>query len=138
MYVGLTFSGRELRARAKALLRRRSPYWGTIRELLEAIRTRRSMAVSFSPTELRLLSFLLLSRHKRVSPAQIVGHVWAGKNVHTDTVEYYLRRLGSKLERNTDWRIIGRRGTGYRLVVGPRNGLGLVPCSSNQEKIPPQ
>ena len=140
VFVGLGFSRGELMARVKALLRRRSQHWGTIRELLDTsrrtIRAGPATDIRFSPTEFRLLCFMLLSRHKTVSAGRMLGHVWAGKKADTETVQFHLRRLAWKLEQNSDWRIIGRRGSGYRLVVGPQHGLGLMPCSSPIDFLP--
>jgi len=130
MYVGTEFSPTELMARVDALLRRRHNYWETLRQSFNteerSVRVGPRGAIRLSPTEFRLLSFMLLSRHRSITPAEMLGHVWAGKKGHEDSVRFYLRRLRDKLEHESDWRIVSRRGSGYRLVVGPSTGLGLL------------
>ncbi len=130
IYVGTQFSSSEFMARVEALLRRRHRYWDTVRESLDTrertLRFGVGAGTRFSPTEFRLLCFMLLSRHRTITLEQMLSHVWAGKKGKEDSVRFYLRRLREKLERETDWRIISRRGAGYRLVVGPESRLASI------------
>jgi two-component system OmpR family response regulator len=72
--------------------------------------------VSLSPTEYKLLRYLLINKGKVVSKAQILDHVWqydfGGDGGVVETYIGYLRR---KLD-NSDPRLIHTiRGVGYTL-----------------------
>lgn len=74
--------------------------------------------ISLSPTEFRLLRYLMLNRERVVSKAQIIDHVWdydfAGDPASVETYISYLRR---KL-RDRDAQLIRTvRGFGYSMRV---------------------
>jgi two-component system phosphate regulon response regulator PhoB len=136
-YVTKPFSPRELKARIKAVLRRRAPE--AAQETLEAgalkldpVAHRVTVAgreVSLGPTEFRLLRFLLARPDRVHSRAQLLDMVW-GDHVYIEerTVDVHIRRLRVALEPyGADTLIETVRGSGYRLVVpapGARSPAG--------------
>ena len=126
-YVTKPFSPRELKARIKAVLRRRAPE--AAQEPLAAGRLRLDPGthrvtvgdapVHLGPTEFRLLR-LLLARPERVhTRAQLLDQVW-GDHVYIEerTVDVHIRRLRLALEpHGADAMVETVRGTGYRLAV---------------------
>jgi two-component system phosphate regulon response regulator PhoB len=126
-YVTKPFSPRELKARIKAVLRRRSPE--TVMEPLIAgpieldPSTHRVTVggdrVSIGPTEFRLLRFLLARPERVHTRAQLQDQVW-GNQVYIEerTVDVHIRRLRVALEPFGQDRMIETvRGSGYRLAV---------------------
>jgi two-component system, OmpR family, phosphate regulon response regulator PhoB len=126
-YVTKPFSPRELRARIKAVLRRRAP--DAAQEPLEAgaLRldpathrvTAAGAAVALGPTEFRLLRFLMARPERVYSRAQLLDQVW-GDQVYIEerTVDVHIRRLRLALEPHGQAGIIETvRGAGYRLAV---------------------
>jgi two-component system OmpR family response regulator len=124
-YVTKPFSLEELMLRIEAVLRRTSsPMAGNLRltagDLVldeDAFRVwRAGDEVSLSPTEFRLLRYLMLNRNRVVSKNQILGHVWdyefAGDPSAVETYISYLRR---KLEDRDAQLIRTVRGFGYLL-----------------------
>lgn len=130
-YVTKPFSPRELKARIKAVLRRRSPE--SVEEVLEAgpinldPSTHRVTAdgktVELGPTEFRLLRFFMARPERVHSRTQLLDQVW-GDNVYIEerTVDVHIRRLRLALEPHGQDQLIETvRGSGYRLVV-PKAG----------------
>ncbi len=126
-YVTKPFSPRELKARIKAVLRRRSPE--TVQEPLQAgavtldPSTHRVTAdgapVPLGPTEFRLLRFFLARPERVHTRTQLLDHVW-GDHVYIEerTVDVHIRRLRLALEPfGQDGLIETVRGSGYRLAV---------------------
>lgn len=125
-YVTKPFSLEELVLRIEAVLRRtRTPQEETHPKLIcgdlvldeDAYRVWRSDAeVTLSPTEFRLLRYLMLNRDRVVSKTQILDHVWdyefAGDPSAVETYISYLRR---KLEDREAQLIRTVRGFGYLL-----------------------
>jgi two-component system phosphate regulon response regulator PhoB len=129
-YVTKPFSPRELKARIKAVLRRRAPE--TAQEPLAAGAltldpvTHRveadGTAVPLGPTEFRLLRFLMARPERVHSRAQLLDQVW-GNDAYIEerTVDVHIRRLRQALEPvGQDGLIETVRGSGYRLAV-PRH-----------------
>lgn len=125
-YVTKPFSPRELKARIKAVLRRRSPE--AAQEPLVAGPLRLDPAthrvtvdgrpVPVGPTEFRLLRFLLARPERVHSRAQLLDQVW-GDDVYIEerTVDVHIRRLRLALEPfGQDAMIETVRGSGYRLA----------------------
>ena len=124
-YVTKPFSLEELMLRIDAVLRRtRTPDCSNLKltcgDLVldeDACRVwRKDSEVSLSPTEFRLLRYLMLNRERVVSKTQILDHVWdyefAGDPAAVETYISYLRR---KLD-DKDARLIRTvRGFGYLL-----------------------
>jgi two-component system phosphate regulon response regulator PhoB len=126
-YVTKPFSPRELKARIKAVLRRRAPE--AAQETLEVgplkldpATHRVSVAghdVALGPTEFRLLRFLMARPERVHSRAQLLDMVW-GDHVYIEerTVDVHIRRLRVALEPfGGDASIETVRGSGYRLVA---------------------
>jgi two-component system phosphate regulon response regulator PhoB len=126
-YVTKPFSPRELKARIKAVLRRRAPE--AAQETLQAGPLRLDpvthrvtvddQPVHLGPTEFRLLRFLLARPERVHSRAQLLDQVW-GDQVYVEerTVDVHIRRLRAALEPfGQDALIETVRGAGYRLCV---------------------
>jgi two-component system phosphate regulon response regulator PhoB len=122
-YLTKPFSPRELAARIKAVLRRRAPQLSGDAVEAEGLRldpgTRRVSAqgkrVELSPSEFRLLHFLMTHPERVYSRAQLLDHVW-GDHVFIEerTVDVHIRRLRKALEPSGHDRLIDTvRGSGY-------------------------
>lgn len=126
-YVTKPFSPRELKARIKAVLRRRAPE--VAQELLTAgsleldAATHRITAggrpVHLGPTEFRLLRYLLARPERVHSRSQLLDQVWGERaDIDERTVDVHIRRLRAALEPfGQDGLIETVRGSGYRLAV---------------------
>ena len=109
-YLTKPFSIEELVARVRAVLRRTGPQAPTSRlryadlELDEdTLRvTRSGRAIQLSPTELKVLRYLLLNRERVLSKAQILDHVWnydfRGDSSIVESYVSYLRRKVDAVE----------------------------------------
>ncbi|MBI4496566.1 MAG: response regulator transcription factor [Chloroflexi bacterium] len=128
-YITKPFSHLELLARIKAVLRRaeqvptgldvgqgyRDPH-------LEIDLARRMVqvagqAVSLSPTEFNLLSYLVRNAGRIVPHALLLARVWGPEyEAETDYLRVYIRRLREKIERDPDrpTYLLTERGVGYR------------------------
>lgn len=124
-YITKPFSPRELVARIKAVLRRRSPQSTEDAVEIGGLRldpaTHRvnvgDAAVSLGPTEFRLLHFLMTHPERVHSRPQLLDQVW-GDHVFVEerTVDVHIRRLRSALEATGHDALIQTvRGSGYRL-----------------------
>jgi two-component system phosphate regulon response regulator PhoB len=126
-YVTKPFSPRELKARVKAVLRRRAPE--AAQEALEVgpmrldpVTHRATVAgnaLELGPTEFRLLRFFLARPERVHTRAQLLDQVW-GDQVYIEerTVDVHIRRLRLALEpHGCDAMIETVRGTGYRLAA---------------------
>ena len=110
-YVTKPFSPRELKARIKAVLRRRSPE--SAQEPLQAGPLR------LDPAEFRLLRYLLARPERVHTRTQLLDHVWGDHVVIEErTVDVHIRRLRLALAPFGQDRLIETvRGAGYRLAV---------------------
>ena len=126
-YVTKPFSPRELKARVKAVLRRRAPE--AAQEVLEVGPMRldpsthrvtvAGQPLELGPTEFRLLRFFLARPERVHTRAQLLDQVW-GDQVYIEerTVDVHIRRLRLALEpHGSDGMIETVRGTGYRLAA---------------------
>jgi two-component system, OmpR family, phosphate regulon response regulator PhoB len=122
-YLTKPFSPKELAARIKAVLRRRAPQLSGDAVEAEGLRldpgTRRVTAhgkrVELSPSEFRLLHFLMTHPERVYTRAQLLDHVW-GDHVFIEerTVDVHIRRLRKALEPSEHDRLIDTvRGSGY-------------------------
>jgi two-component system, OmpR family, phosphate regulon response regulator PhoB len=122
-YLTKPFSPKELAARIKAVLRRRAPQLSGDAVEAEGLRldpgTRRVTAhgqrVEISPSEFRLLHFLMTHPERVYTRAQLLDHVW-GDHVFIEerTVDVHIRRLRKALEPSGHDRLIDTvRGSGY-------------------------
>ncbi len=123
-YLTKPFSPRELNARIKAVLRRRAPQLSGDAVEVEGLRldpaTHRVSAgserISLSPSEFKLLHFLLTHPGRVYSRAQLLDQVW-GDHVYIEerTVDVHIRRLRKALEPSGCDRYLQTvRGAGYR------------------------
>ena len=128
-YVTKPFSPRELKARIKAVLRRRAPEAAqeTLRSgklMLDGVAHRVSVAgtdIPLGPTEFRLLRFLMARPDRVLTRTQLLDGVW-GDHVYIEerTVDVHIRRLRLALEASGAASAIETvRGSGYRFVSHP-------------------
>ncbi|TJZ73022.1 phosphate regulon transcriptional regulator PhoB [Chitiniphilus eburneus] len=124
-YITKPFSPRELQARIKAVLRRRSPQITDDMVEVQGLRldpathrvTGNNAAIDLGPTEFRLLHFFMTHPERVHSRSQLLDQVW-GDHVFVEerTVDVHIRRLRSALEASGYDKLIQTvRGTGYRL-----------------------
>jgi two-component system phosphate regulon response regulator PhoB len=124
-YLTKPFSPRELNARIKAVLRRRAPQLSGDAVEVEGLRldpaTHRVSAgserIALSPSEFKLLHFLLTHPGRVYSRAQLLDQVW-GDHVYIEerTVDVHIRRLRKALQPTGHDRLIDTvRGAGYGL-----------------------
>jgi two-component system phosphate regulon response regulator PhoB len=123
-YVTKPFSPKELLARIKAVLRRRSPedagdalQVGTVE--LDPARYRvtiRGNEISLGPTEFRLLQFFLANPDRVFTRDHVLDRVWGDHRfLELRTVDVYIRRLRAALRtEGADGLIETVRGVGYR------------------------
>jgi two-component system OmpR family response regulator len=113
----------ELIARLRAVLRRtlaEEPEGLTYRDLRLDETTREvhraNRRISLTPTEFRLLRFLVLNADHVLSKQQILDHVWPGEvGGDVNVVETYVSYLRKKLDRTGEPLIRTIRGIGYVL-----------------------
>jgi two-component system OmpR family response regulator len=130
-YMTKPFGLEELAARIRTVLRRTRPETGTgpvltfadIELNQDTYEVRRSgFLIDLTPTEFRLLRYLMLNPGRVLTRAQILDHVWAydfgGSNTVVATYVAYLRR---KLARYGPEVIYTQRAVGYSLRL-PRAG----------------
>jgi two-component system OmpR family response regulator len=126
-YVTKPFSLEELVARIRAVLRRAGHANGHSSRMLfadleldeDTHEVRRAGAlVELSPTEFKLLRYLMLNPNRVLSKAQILDHVWQYDfGGDANVVETYISYLRKKLDRGESPLIHTVRGVGYRLWV---------------------
>ncbi len=126
-YVTKPFSPRELKARIKAVLRRRAPEAAQLaltagRLCLDSSTHRVTVdgqQVALGPTEFRLLRYFLARPERVHTRAQLLDQVW-GDHVYIEerTVDVHIRRLRLALEPYGESGLIQTvRGAGYRLAL---------------------
>lgn len=123
-YITKPFNPRELQARIKAVLRRRSPQMTDDLVEVQGLRldptTHRvsghDRTLELGPTEFRLLHFFMTHPERVHSRSQLLDYVW-GDHVFVEerTVDVHIRRLRSALEPSGHHVLVQTvRGTGYR------------------------
>jgi two-component system phosphate regulon response regulator PhoB len=125
-YLTKPFSTKELIARIRAVLRRRSPQ--SLDDPLEVAGLRldpqthrvsyRGLDLKLGPTEFRLLQFLLSYPERVHTRAQLLDRVW-GDHVFIEerTVDVHVKRLRDALApAKVSWMVDTVRGAGYRLT----------------------
>ena len=123
-YLTKPFSPRELIARIKALLRRRSPELINEPIIIDALVLDPgshkvqvdNKRINIGPTEFKLLHFLMKNSDRVYSRNQILDKIWGNKSVIEDrTVEVHIKRLRAALKNSHYDRMIQTvRGSGYR------------------------
>jgi two-component system OmpR family response regulator len=126
-YVTKPFSLDEVLARIKAVLKRTRPAVGSrlqvadleVDEDLHEVR-RGGETIALTPTEYRLLRFLMVNAGRVVSKSQILEHVWeynpSGEGNVVEPCISYLRR---KVDQGEPRLIHNIRGVGYVLRIPP-------------------
>jgi two-component system phosphate regulon response regulator PhoB len=126
-YVTKPFSPRDLKARIKAVMRRRAPEAaqeplaaGALK--LDPVSQRVSVDgrnLPLGPTEFRLLRFLLARPERVHTRAQLLDQVWGDQVfIEERTVDVHIRRLRAALEPFGQDKLIETiRGSGYRLAI---------------------
>jgi len=130
-YITKPFSPRELIARIRAVLRRRSPQLSdkitTVGDLEISPATHRvntksnGKTITLGPTEFRLLHFFMTHPERVYSRSQLLDQVW-GDHVFVEerTVDVHIRRLRQALEPyEMDHLIQTVRSNGYRFSSAP-------------------
>lgn len=123
-YVTKPFSPRELLARIKAVLRRRSPQMTDDPMEIGGLRvdpvthrvTGNGAPIELGPTEFRLLHYLMSNPERVHSRSHVLDKVW-GDRVYVEdrTVDVHIRRLRKALETSGHEEMIQTvRGVGYR------------------------
>jgi two-component system, OmpR family, phosphate regulon response regulator PhoB len=123
-YVTKPFSPRELNARIKAVLRRRSPQMTEDPIEVGGLRldpathrvTGDNQSIDLGPTEFKLLHYLMSNAERVHSRSQLLDRVWGDKVFVEDrTVDVHIRRLRIALEASGHENLIQTvRGAGYR------------------------
>ena len=123
-YLTKPFSPRELVARIKALIRRRSPELVNNPVISEGLVLDPSSHkvhadkkyIEIAPTEFKLLHFFMKNPDRVFSRNQILDKIWGNKSVIDDrTVDVHIKRLrGSLKQSGYDKLVQTVRGTGYR------------------------
>ncbi len=123
-YVTKPFSPRELNARIKAVLRRRSPQMTDDPIELNGLRldptthrvTGNDKTIDLGPTEFKLLHYLMSNPERVHSRSQVLDRVWGDRVFVEDrTVDVHIRRLRLALEHTGHEDLIQTvRGVGYR------------------------
>ncbi len=131
-YVTKPFDHRELLSRVRTVLRRsengqgKEPSVFRCNGLEVDLRTHRvsvnGRRVTLSPTEFRLLIYLIRRQNRVISHKELLFHVWGPAYVNeTEYVKLYMCYLRKKLEEdpNNPKYLVNQRGVGYRLAPGP-------------------
>jgi len=128
-YLTKPFSPRELLARIKAVLRRRTPQMTDDCVEIEGLRVdpvshrvyANGKPLDLGPTEFRLLHFFMTHAERVHSRAQLLDRVWGDHAfVEERTVDVHIRRLRVTLEATLHDRMIQTvRGSGYRFSHQP-------------------
>ncbi len=124
-YITKPFSPRELNARVKAVLRRRTPQATDDVVSLSGLEldpashrvTGSGMPLQLGPTEFKLLHFFMTHAERVYTRMQLLDQVW-GDHVFVEerTVDVHIRRLRKALEPSGHDRLIQTvRSSGYRL-----------------------
>jgi len=133
-YVTKPFSLEEVVARIRAVLRRTGGSSGedvgrlTFADLEldeDSHEVRRAgRTIDLSPTEFKLLRYLMLNPHRVLSKSQILDHVWDYDfRGESGIVESYISYLRRKVDTDAPVPLIHtRRGVGYVLRLPPENG----------------
>jgi DNA-binding response OmpR family regulator len=134
-YLAKPFDLGELIARAKALIRRGkgaahptlTALGLTVNTLEQTVR-RNGILVDLSPTEYRILEYLIHHPRKIVSKRELLEHLYDYNwEHHSNVIEAHVSNLRKKLDAalpNAEPVIETMRGRGYRLAVEPEQSLG--------------
>ena len=123
-YITKPFSPRELVARIKALIRRRSPELVNDPIVVEGLVLDPSshkvkinnISINIGPTEFKILHFFMKNTDRVYSRNQILDKIWGNKSEIDDrTVDVHIKRLRGSLKQSGYHKLIQTvRGAGYR------------------------
>ena len=123
-YLTKPFSPRELTARIKAILRRKSPELVDepikVHGLLLDPRSHKLQAnnknINIGPTEFKILHFFMKNTERVYSRNQILDKVWGNKSILDDrTIDVHIKRLRETLKNSGHDKLVQTvRGAGYR------------------------
>jgi len=130
-YVTKPFSLDEVVARIRAVLRRTHPDDETALLVVDDLQLdddahevrRAGEIIDLSPTEFKLLRYLMMNPNRVLSKAQILDHVWEYDfNGDASIVESYISYLRKKIDAHEGWEpmIQTKRGVGYLLRSADR------------------
>ncbi|RKW69440.1 response regulator transcription factor [Galactobacter caseinivorans] len=130
-YVTKPFSLDEVVARIRAVLRRTHPDEDNAVLAVDDLELdddahevrRAGEVIDLSPTEFKLLRYLMMNPNRVLSKAQILDHVWEYDfNGDASIVESYISYLRRKIDSREDWEpmIQTKRGVGYLLRSADR------------------
>ena len=132
-YVTKPFSPKELVARIRAVLRRRSPQLADevvqinnlrldpIAHRVLVVNESQNVSIDLGPTEFKLLHYLMTHPERVHSRTQLLDKVW-GDHVFVEerTVDVHIKRLRAALSPSNCQNLIETvRGSGYRLTKNP-------------------
>ncbi len=126
-YLPKPFATAELLARSRALLRRKSAFKSafiTLGNLTVNTQTHEvffaQQPINLTPTEYKILTFLLHNANRVVSRLAIAEHLWDDNfDLMTNVVDVHIRNLRKKLEMQGAPRLIETvRGVGYAIKTG--------------------
>ena len=131
-YLTKPFSGGELLARLRALLRRVQPpsapganfYFGSIQVDFEQRRVlRNGQPVKLTLLEFKVLRMFVMNRDKLLTHQHILSELWGPQaKDHTNYLRYYMMQLRRKLGEDVDseaGHFQTEAGVGYRFVTKP-------------------
>jgi DNA-binding response OmpR family regulator len=125
-YLAKPFDLGELIARAKALIRRGKALGLEVNTLEQTVR-RHGVLVDLSPTEYRILEYLIHRPRKIVSKRELLEHLYDYNwEHHSNVIEAHVSNLRKKLEAavpDPEPVIETMRGRGYRLAPEPEQNL---------------
>ncbi len=134
-YLTKPFSPRELVARIKALLRRRSPelvnepiiFEGLVLDPSSHKVQANNKNINIGPTEFKLLHFFMKNTERVFSRNQILDKIWGNKSVIDDrTVDVHIKRLRESLNHSVQEKFIQTlRGPGYRFYKDKKIIIGV-------------
>ena len=128
-YMKRPISMAELVARVKTLLRRRAYSPEPARRLLSVegpVAGTQSRPVNLTPTELRLLVYMVLHQGRVIPTEELLGAVWAGEKVSTESVKFHISQLRHKLNHGSPQSIRNHWGMGYRLASAEEDMDGRI------------
>jgi len=124
-YLVKPFAFEELLARVKALLRRPHNHLGTILKVGDLILDslnfkvkRNNKEIDLTPTEFRLLEYLMRNPNRILSKENIIEHVWDyDADILPNTVEAFIRFLRNKIDKPFPGSSLIKtiRGFGYKI-----------------------
>jgi len=118
-YMRRPISVLELVARVKALMRRRGEWLEGVHQFLnveELTVVVDNVPRKLTPTEFRLLSYLVLNRGRVIPAEELLAQVWAGQKATRWSVKFYICQLRQRLNHSSPHNIFNHRGMGYRLA----------------------